>query len=229
MCGDISCILAVIHCCVTIQAILAQANIFRGVMPNAAWRQHAQSILDSSVMLVGDFDAEAFRGGEDKSRLDDIHEFVALFNGDWSEPVVQHFCCRADGSTCCTSVSQTKKKMQASLRKVLVPLCVRVAAGATKKWCEAPRAAMATSFIAQCHGLMRTATAPWRGRRAAGNASDTDLSEEIRADEDVNRKRKKREHKAGKFWLRRDTANKLLAISIVSHPVRSFLSQCFMS
>ena len=204
-----------------------EANIYRGVMPNAAWRQHAQGILDSSILLLGDFDAESLRGGEHNLRLGDVHEFVGLFNGDWSEPVVQHFCCRPDGSTCCSSILQTKKKMQASVRQVLVPLWSRVAAGATKKWCEAPRACTATSFVASCHGLMRTATTPWRQRRAA--ASDSDLSADIIADEDPSKKRKKREHKAGKFWLRRDTANRLMAISIVTQPVRSFLSQCFLS
>ena len=80
-------------------AILAQADIFRGVMPNPAWRQHAQTILDNAILLLGTFDAESFRGGEDKTRLDNVLEFLDLFNGNWGLATVQHFCWRAHGST----------------------------------------------------------------------------------------------------------------------------------
>ena len=149
---------------------------------------------------------------------------MSLFDGNWLDATVQHFCWKVGGGTCCASPKVAKMKMRASLRKVLVPLWGRVSSGATKKWCESSRASTATSFISHVHGLMRVATVPWRQRGpAAGDGVDSDVSSEVRADEDPSKKRRKREHKAGKFWVRRDTPNNLLAISIVTHPIRSLL------
>ena len=151
---------------------------------------------------------------------------MQLFNGDWSQPVPQHYCYKmATRTACCPSPVVAKRKMKVACRAVIQPLWSRVAAGATKKWCEPARAASATSFLANCHDLMRSATAPWRSQPAEADGEDS--GSEVRADEDPTRSRKKREHKAGRFWGRRCTAPVLLALSICASPVRKFLGRVF--
>ena len=200
-----------------------EANIFRGVLPDESFGRHAEAILESSFMLIDGIDIELYRGGHDNTSLDDIRRFMKLFNGNWQEPVPQHFCCKpTDRSCCCNSPADAKTKMKAAFRSVCQPLWSRVSQGATKKWCEPARAAAGTSLLANCHNSMKAGTAPWRK-----GVADDDSGSDVRADEDPSRSRKKREKKAGLFWGRRATSPVLLALSIVTSPVRKFLAQVF--
>ena len=172
-------------------------------------------------MQLGKLDIEAFReGAADDGSLADIKEFKKMFNGDWKEQVPQHYC-----RGCCRSPKHARKKMKLTFRKVCKPLWARVSAGATKKWCEPARSCSSTGLLANCHSLMQSGTSGWRKQRqaAAGQDSDSD----VRVDEDPAKTRKKRERKAGVYWGRTSTAPVMLALSVVTSPVREFLSRVF--
>ena len=171
-------------------------------------------------MRLTGLDIEMFRqAGEDDATLEDIREFMKMFNGDWNEIVPQHYC------RCCRSVGHARNKMKKAFRKVCCKLWARVSAGATKKWCEAARSASSTGLLANVHSLMQRGTSGWRKGRQS--AAGTDSDSEVRVDEDPSKSRKKRERKAGVFWGHNRTASVMLALSVVTSPVRDFLSEVF--
>ena len=170
-------------------------------------------------MKLGKLDIQLFRDGttDDGGPLDDIKDFMKMLNGDWKDHVLQHYC-----KGCCKSVPHARKKMKSTFRRVCCTLWARVSAGATKKWCEGCRTCSSAGFLANVHSLMQSGTSAWRKGRQAAAGQDSDS--EVRADEDPAKSRKKRERKAGVFWGQHRTASVMMALSVVTSPVRDFLS-----
>ena len=216
-----------------------QAEVVHGVLPDPAWAQRSDRVLEHSLLSLGGVDLETYRAGDASTEVDlaACREYVSLFNSNWAEGTVRHYCCKniAIGEQparlvpCCTSLQQTRSKMKAAARKLLVPLFARCAAGATKKWMETSRATAITSFFSKCHGFMKTGSQTWRRRkRRAANDDDDELSE-VRATDDPRKRRRKREAKAGLFWARANTPDVVTASAIVTRPLRQLLSHMFSS
>ena len=137
-----------------------------GVEPRREWREAAERVLEHTLMQLVGIDIQSFKDGCESNiiNMDAVREYMDLFNANWRDVSrIRHFCAkRVNGRIrpCCETVAVTKSKMKKSVRVMLVPLLSSAADQATKKWCEAPCNCSSTTFVAQCHGLMRTATVP---------------------------------------------------------------------
>ena len=147
----------------------SQAEIIRGVPPDESWARVKDNLLEVTILQLVGMSLESYKDGGLSSDLviDDLREFIALFNGNWREDTVQHYCYKVNRagspSTCCSSAEQTKSKMRACAKKVIVPLFGRAGAGKTKKWVETSRSCCITGFFRKCHNFMRNASRPWHG------------------------------------------------------------------
>jgi len=208
-----------------------QAAVLRGVAPDPAWAAHADLVLEHTLLGLDGVSLADYRNGDEGRCLDlaAVREFHSLFNGDWTCPTIRHYCSKrlSPGLNvpCCVSEKESRTKMKQATRKLLVPLFASAAAGDTKKWCEGTRAASITGHFLMCHGLVKKATAPWRRRRKVTGEFE-ELSE-IHDTDDFARKRRKREAKAGLFWARPETPERVLAAAAITQPVRELLSRMF--
>ena len=198
------------------------------MLPDQSWARASENLLEVTILQLVGMNLEAYKNGDISVGLDmdDVREFLAVFNGDWREDRIQHYCCKVVGESrtvCCTSPAKAIQKMKACARKVMVPLFGRAGSGKTKKWCETSRTCCVIGFFCKCHNLMRNASQPWRRKR--GSVGDD--ASEVRADEDPARARYKREKKAGQFWGKLENGDVLIAAAIVTKPVRSLLGHMF--
>ena len=136
-------------------------EIIRGILPDAAWGRLSDTILQNTLLQLDGMDLEAFRQGEDGHQIDmaSVREYHSLFDGNWGDGRVRHCCCKRveqDLVPCCVDAKQTKTRMKAAARNLLVPVFSRVAAGDTTKWCETSRACCILGYFAKCHSFMRT-------------------------------------------------------------------------
>ena len=202
------------------------------MLGNEAWAGKKESLLEVTLLQLVGMSLEAYRNGDASADIDmeDVRQFLAMFNADWDEDGLQHYCCKlvnGERRPCCTGVAQSKAKMKVLVRKLLLPLFSSVSARDTNKWCEKSRSCCVTGFVSKCHNLMKNATRPWRRRRRNNGPGDADDLSEVRADDDPHRKRRKREAKSGLFWAKPQTPDLLIAGAIVSKPVRSLLGRMF--
>ena len=195
-----------------------RAKIYRGVAPPVVGREFAREVFD---VAFKEFSREPFGDDDFETDKDTTTAFTLVmdtFNGDWTQPVWEHYCCR-DGANdrrpCCKSVAQSRFKMRSRMHRALQKSTLMKLPSGTKKWGQSMTSCRKYSFFTNCHDTWGQAICAWESQHGERDGGGNSSSDEHRADgfELRNRKRKK---KATKFW-RNESTKRLITSTLRDH------------
>ena len=213
------------------ERLAKKARIVRCVHPPPGCRAQHEEILKHSVDdgVVNSWFSVVNDEHDEFGKKDAAigHEFLQMFNGDWSSKQWQHFCVKGenDRRPCCSSIEESRSKLLKSMSAMHnISVFDKLREG-TNKWAESPRRCSKTSILVHCHESFPQASSSWTKRKRGEN--DADTSSDEHAGDDFSLRTRKRKRKACKFWSFPRLACVLSGAAISTKPIRLLLSKCF--
>ena len=197
-----------------------KARVYRGVAPPDSGREFARKVYDV-VKPTEQQQVDDIANHEQEDARGLVYE---MFNGDWTQPVWEHYCCRngaADRRPCCRSIDQSRWKMRMRMHAALSKSQLLKTKDGTKKWGESMSACRTYSFFTQCHDTWGQAIQVWDSR--GGDGGDGGSSESEHRDDALPLRNRKRKKKAVKFWNKKGTKRLVTSLALISRPLMNVL------